>query len=294
MKRTQLIIGWIVFAIAFFGWNFFFPGEAPTAQAGYVYRAHPMHLSGAWLVAVIIIWYLVCWVNIINEWDRRPVLFFGKYHKTAGPGLCLIEPILYTTLSDIPVQDVVKEIKAPSVQTKDNVSVSLTGLLTYRINADKVKDAVVQVQDVDSSIIERALSTLVDAAGKVDLDHLLGDRDTFCETISTQLKQRISEWGVTVKAFEVNGFKINDQEVEQAIAMKARAAKEGEAELTRAGYQKRVATALNEAANTFDEKGRWLKGMEVLIELTRSAENNTVLIPTDLVGALAQLGLTKK
>lgn len=299
MRRTQLFVVWILFTTLFLLWNFwFFPGEGieEITWRGDAMQiaAHPLHLSNLILPVVLGIWYLLCWINVINEWERRPVLLFGRYVDTAGPGLRFIEPLFYTTLPDVPVQDVVREVAAESVQTSENVSVNLTGLLTYRIDAANVKNAVVQVEDVDDAVHERALSTLVDAASEVDLTHLLMERDAFCKSIATKLTERVKDWGVTVKAFELKGFKINDPEVEQAIAMKARAQKEGEAELTRAGYQKRVAEALNEAAGTFDEKGRWLKGMEVLIELTRSAENNTVLIPTDLVGALAQSGLLKK
>lgn len=293
----MLLSGWFVMIVVFLVWNlWFFPGGRIVVDyygGMTTTAAHALHLSVWILPALMAAWYVLCWINVINEWERRPVLLFGRYVNTAGPGLRVIEPLFYTTLQDVPVQDIVVEVAAEAVQTSENVSVNLTGLLTYRIDADNVKNAVVQVEDVNGSIHKRALSTLVDAAGKVDLTHLLASRDEFCESIAKMLVERVKEWGVTVKAFELKGFKINDPDVEQAIAMKARAEKEGEAELTRAGYQLQVAEKLNAAAATFDDKGRWLKGMEVLVELTRSANNNTVLIPTDLLGVLAQSGVLK-
>lgn len=236
----------------------------------------------------IVGWYFLNWINIIAEWNRRPVLIFGRYKGTYGPGLVLLEPLLHTFLHDVPVQDVVVTIKLEQAQTNDNVGIAVEGLLTYRIAPDRVRDAVVEVEDVEGSTQERATSTLADEIGKSDLAQLLQHRDTFSQTILTTVGTRVAGWGVTAKAFELKRFKIADTAVEQAIAMKARAQKEGEAELTRAQMQAQIAAALNTAAATYDEKGRWLKGLETILELCRSANNNTVLIPTELAQNLAR------
>ncbi len=236
---------------------------------------------------LMVVFYAGCWINTINEWERRPVMLFGRYIYTAGPGLTFIEPLFFTTLDDVPVQDLVIDVPVPNVQTKDNVSIGISGVLTYRIDPTKVRDAVVQVRHVASAIQERALTTLTDTAAGTDIDHLLADRKKFCLDIAEALRDRVSTWGVEIRAFEIKGFKINDKDVEQSIAMKARAEKEGAAELMRAQYQQRVAVALDEAARSYGEAGRWLKGMEVLVELSRSAQNHTIMIPSDLQNALA-------
>lgn len=269
-KRFTLIGGWMVLIVL---------------------SVWPVWLRLSWPAALglMTIWYFLCWINIINEWDRRPIFLFGRYVKTLGPGLCLMEPLVYTALDDVEVWDTTIEVPVPAVQTKDNVNIAMVGVLTYRIDAEKVKLAVVAVEDVYDSLLQRALSTLVDQAGKVDLDHLLSGRDEFSAVVVASLKQRVTVWGVMVQAFEIKELEIGDEEVAQAIAMKARAEKEGAAELVRAGYQRRVAEELNAAASTYDEQGRWLKGMEVLVELSRSAQNSTILIPNDLTGALSGL-----
>jgi regulator of protease activity HflC (stomatin/prohibitin superfamily) len=288
MKRMQLfwgVLGWTIICVI---WGLTFGSQVLDDRWGNSHRIISLSsMFGFKFIIGLLVWYLICWINFINEWERRPYLRFGRYAGTAGPGPVLIEPIFNKILADVPVQDVVEEVPVEHVQTKDNVGVSLVGLLTYRINQEKVKDAVVEVEDITDAIQQRGLSALTDVVGTVDLDHLLENRGNFCEEIKKVLSTRIGEWGVTVKAFELKSFKITDSEVENAIAMKAKAKKEGEAELTRAHMQKQIAEALNEAAETYDDEGRWLKGMETLVELCRSAQNNTVLIPTDLTGSLA-------
>ncbi len=289
MNRFRLIVGIVLGAIIALAWNHFHSGVEVVSNFNEVTPASPLHISLKMYVVTILLWYGFNWINIINEWERRPVLLFGKYYKTAGPGIALIDPLFFTTLDDVTVQDQVEDVVVSDVQTKDNVGISLTGVLTYRIDPSRVKDSVVEVDYVDSNLIERALSTLTDVTATNDLDTLLEHRNQFCIDIQTKLTERVGAWGVIIKAFELKAFSINDEEVEKAIAMKARAAKEGSAEIVRASMQEQVATALNKAAATYSPEGRWLKGIETLLELCRSGNNNTILLPTDLTESLAKI-----
>lgn len=287
-RRAWFIIEIIVVALAILVWNWFVTPSDYT----FGYKRVPQSIIpgmlgiGTFLIAAIAL-YLVNWVHAVNEWDRRPVLRFGKYIKEVGPGLAFVEPLFYTTLEDIPVQDVVKEVKIPHVQTKDNVNVDITALLTYRVT--DVRKAVVEVEDVRSAVPNRAITTANDIASGVDLTHLLESRAQFGTDVVKEVGVRVNSWGVSVKALEIQALNINDKEVAQAIAMKARAQKEADAELTRANMQLQIAGALDKAAKAYTPEGRWLKGMEVLVELCRSANNNTMLIPTDLQSAIAPL-----
>jgi regulator of protease activity HflC (stomatin/prohibitin superfamily) len=284
----MVIIGWLVWIAGFFGYNYFFGGVTSQVVDGqYVDVSSALPLTVLFVGIVVIYW--LCCINIINEWERRPVLLFGKYVRTAGPGLVLIEPLFHSTREDIPVQDVVVKVPAPQVQTKDNVGISVAAIFVYHVDPDKVRDVVVNVENFGEALLERAHAALIDTAANWELTHLLESRSNFCEEVRAKLQERVSRWGVTIRAFELTGFKITDEAIEQALAMKARAGQEGEAELTRAKYQKQVATLLKQAAAEYDE-GAWrLKGQEVMIELCRSAENNTVLIPTDLLGAIQSI-----
>lgn len=282
----KVLICWAIWTAVFMAWNWVFPSATTENMKYSIGGGHPFHLSGITMIFGYIVIYILLWVNAVDQWVRRPVLRFGKYITSVGPGLCFVEPLFHTTLEDVPINDVVEEIEIEHVQTADNVSISLTIILTTRIKEDKIRDAVVGVDDVGSAVPERVLTTLADEAGKVDLGHLLSGREKFSTDVAKAIAERIKEWGVDVKAAEIKGFKINDPDVEKSIALKARAQKEGEAELARAEFQLRVANKLKEAAGTYDEKTWRLKGMETMLELCRSGNNNTILIPTDLPSSM--------
>ena len=238
------------------------------------------------VVEVVIYGFSGC--NIIRQWDRRPVLFMGgKYSYTAGPGFLWIEPALHLVLRDVPVQDVTVPLKIENVPTADNVRLNLMLVLTTRV--EDVQRYTVEVENPHVAVEERAIAAASTIVRKHPLDEFLHQVDQFVQQAGSALSENVKPWGIKVVAVEIKDLKIADPEVERAIAMKARAQKEGEAELTRANYQLQVAHKLKEAAAVFDADTWRLKGLETLIELCRSAQNNTVLIPTELLGSLARL-----
>jgi regulator of protease activity HflC (stomatin/prohibitin superfamily) len=214
-------------------------------------------------------------------------MLFGVYKGTRGPGFCWIEPAFHNVLDDVFVTDQVTRLRVENVQTKDNVPIAFYFLLTTRVK--DVEKNTVEVYDADDACIQRALSTVTEQVGNTDLDGILHNRDALYDNIKKSLQDRVNNWGIEVGAVELKDIKITDTAIEQAIAMKAKAGKEAEGELARARMQKQIAEALKEAADTFDEKTMWLKGVEVLLELCRSANNNTVIIPNGIVETLARV-----
>lgn len=245
--------------------------------------ALPVCLAGLPLI------YFLAGINIINEWNRRPVLLFGKYAKTAGPGFCWVDPAFHTVMGDMAVQDVVNELRVENVQTHDNVRLHIVCALTVRLHPDNVRKCVVEVSDAQSAMMQRAVSAITEVVGLNPLDYMLHNRLEFSAKAKESLQSKVENWGLDVRALEIKDFKIADSDIEKSIAMKARAVKEAEAELKRAEMQLQIAAKLKEAAGEFDEATWRLKGMEILVELCRSANNNTILIPSDVMNALASI-----
>ncbi|MBI4991782.1 MAG: SPFH domain-containing protein [Candidatus Harrisonbacteria bacterium] len=242
-----------------------------------------------WLAGVALS-YALSGINIVNEWDRRPVLLFGRYIKTIGPGLCWVDPAFHRVLEDVSVQDMISDLKAENVQTKDNVRLNIIFVLTTRINSENVRKFVVEVHNGRQATIDRAVASVTETVSQHDLDHILHNRVDFSKKVKETLQSKVQNWGVEVSAVEIRDFKIADEEIERSVAMKAKALKEAEGELARSEMQLKIAEHLKMAAAAYDEETWRLKGFETLIELTRSAENNTVLIPTSIIDCLARLG----
>lgn len=245
------------------------------------------------IVGLLALVWLLCGINIVNEWERRPILRFGRYVRTLGPGFSWTEPFTHRRLEDVAINESVWQLEVSNVQTHDNVPIAFRLILTSKVDENNVQKYVVIVTDGDDAVEQRTLSTVSECVSRSELDEILHDRETLYNDITTLLQERISHWGIHILAVEFQDIRITDASIEQAISMKARASKEAEAELARARMQAQIAEELKKAAALYDADAKWLKGTETLLELCRSAENNTVLVPTDLLDGLARAGLSK-
>jgi regulator of protease activity HflC (stomatin/prohibitin superfamily) len=234
--------------------------------------------------------YLLGGINVVREWERRPIMLFGRYVKTIGPGLEWVDPIFHRRLDDVSVRDVVNELRIGGVQTHDNVPISFNLIMTTRVGEDRIKDFVVQVASGYEATRQRALASVTEIVGNHPLDAILHDRGKFYAEVRDSLQTKVAGWGVIVKAVELKDLQITDEQIQQAIAMKARAGKEADAELVRAAMQLHIAGKLVEAAAALTPDAWRLKELEVLVELTRSAQNNTILVPTTLLKGLEDIG----
>lgn len=255
------------------------------------YPEYSLDMFGTILLACLLVmfWFGVGGINIVNEWARRPVMHLGRYRGEIGPGFCWINPSTEWALRDVIIRDNVFAIEVKGVQTKDNVPLAFVVVLTTRINS--VQKSVIEVSDIYNAVSERAKAAANGTIRAHDLSEILGEGLGFGVQILNTLKDKIAPWGIEAKAVEVKDFRILDENIERAISMKARAKKEAEAELVRAEMQMQISEQLNAAGEKLDEKGWQLKGLETLVELCRSANNNTILIPTALQGLLQTLGV---
>lgn len=251
-------------------------------------------ISGAWpyILGAFVAFYLSSGLHVTNQWERKPMKRWGKYFRTLEPGITWAEPFSSKIIETVEVNDQVDNVygelglkQLPTMQTHDNVPVAFTVILTWRV-IDAAK-FVLEVQDGQHAVYSRCATLISEQVSRTELDQILHDRTGLCSKTKDALQDATSTYGVQINAIELKDVTITDTGIQEAIALKARATKEGEAELKRASMQSAIAEQLKEAASVYDADAWKLKGFETLLELCRSAENNTIMIPTDLVSSLA-------
>jgi regulator of protease activity HflC (stomatin/prohibitin superfamily) len=253
----------------------------------------PYLVAGFFVVLVVL--YALCGINIVDQWERLPYKRFGVYKGTLGPGFTWLEPFSTSIIAKFDIRDNVDDlyeslhIPPGSVQTHDNVPVTFRPLLTYKVIESRAADFALNVENDYEALWQRSLTIISEFVSNTELDSILHDRQALYGRIKDALQEAVSSWGVRILAVEIKDITITDQSIQEAIAMKARAKKEGEAELERAIMQHSIAAQLSMAADAYDEAGWKLKGLETLQELCRSASNNTVIIPTDMIQTLARV-----
>jgi regulator of protease activity HflC (stomatin/prohibitin superfamily) len=241
------------------------------------------------MVLVLVI-FALAGLRIANQYQRAVVFRLGKLRGLRGPGLYWIIPLIeWQTLVDL--RTITTSVDQQETITKDNVPVKVTVVIWYSVT--NPVSSVVEVRDVDGSVIQVALTTLRNIIGRHTLDDVLKEQ----ERLGTDMRQAIDAatepWGVKVTRVEMRNVEIPES-MQRAMAQEAEALREKRARIIKAEAELEASLKLKEAAGVIMENpaGLELRRMQMITEV--GAEQNTttiVMMPSEFVsmaGAIAE------
>jgi regulator of protease activity HflC (stomatin/prohibitin superfamily) len=240
------------------------------------------------LVAVIVLFLLAQWVNVLREYERAVTFWLGRLSpRPKGPGLVfifwplerMVKISLRTVVLDVPSQDVI---------TRDNVSVKVNAVLYFRV-VDPSR-AVVEVDNYLYATSQLAQTTLRAVLGQAELDELLSERDRLNARLQEIIDTHTDPWGVKVSMVEVKHVDL-PQEMQRAMARQAEAEREKRAKIIHAEGEMQASARLTEAADTLSRNPMTLQ-LRYLQTLTEIAaeKNSTILFPLPMEIVRAFIG----
>ncbi len=241
---------------------------------------------------VLILWTLVASysaaaVRLAAEWERAVIFRLGKLHRVKGPGLYLVIPLIdYARVIETRVQTL--EIARQQVITRDNVPVSIDGVLFFRV--DDAAQAVVKVQDFRYAISQYARTSLRDVIGQMTLDELLSEREQIEAAIGSNVEKDTSPWGLHVVAIRMEDIDM-PEDLKKMMSRQASAEREKRANITKAEGDRDAALNLAAAAQTMRESpgAMQLRTLQTIDGLGPTASNTVVLaIPIEVMNVLTE------
>jgi regulator of protease activity HflC (stomatin/prohibitin superfamily) len=235
-------------------------------------------------------------IKVANQWERAIVLRLGKFQDVRGPGLFYIVPIV-DRMRLIDTRVLTQDIRRQEVITRDNVPVSIDGVLFFKVVS--VEDAVMKIQDYGYGIKQLALTALRDVVGGVTLDELLAERERIGKMVQEIVGKQAQEWGL-----EVTGIRLQQidmpEELKKIMSRQAAAEREKRATITKAEGDRLAAENLAAAATTMASSpgAMQLRTLQTIDGLGPSASNTVILaVPIEILelvkrvsGALPQNG----
>ncbi|MCZ6678157.1 MAG: slipin family protein [Candidatus Poribacteria bacterium] len=236
---------------------------------------------GIAMVAIIIAMMTI--VRILKEYERAVVFRLGRLSNVRGPGVVWLIPFWIERMQRVSLRTIVQDVTPQDIITKDNVSVNVNAVLTFRIQ-DAAR-AMIEVEDFGFAITQLAQTTLRSVLGRAELDELLAERDKLNLDLEDIIRKNSDAWGIHVIAMEIKHVDL-PSEMQRAMAKQAEAERERRAKLTHATGELESATNLTEAATILSKNpiSIQLRFLQALIEV--SAEKNSTLIfpiPIDLL-----------
>jgi regulator of protease activity HflC (stomatin/prohibitin superfamily) len=259
----------------------------PGLYLAYALRAAPVQAAfflAAWILADVL---FASSIRLAAEWERAVVFRLGKLSSVKGPGMFLVIPLIdWVRKIDTRVQAL--QIARQQVITKDNVPVSIDGVLFFRV-ADAA-NAVVRVQDFRFAILQYARTSLRDVIGQMSLDALLAEREQIEAAIGSHVEKDTRAWGLHVEAIRMEDIDM-PEELKKMMSRQASAEREKRATITKAEGDRDAALNLADAARTMRESpgAMQLRTLQTIDGLGPTASNTVVLaIPIEVLNVVSE------
>jgi regulator of protease activity HflC (stomatin/prohibitin superfamily) len=236
-----------------------------------------VEISPVLIIAVVVAFYLLSSIKILNEYERAVVFRLGKLlDRPKGPGVILVfAPIdrmarvsLRTIVMDVPPQDVI---------TRDNVSVKVNAVVYFRVMDPR--KAIVEVESYHYATSQLAQTTLRSVLGQVELDDLLSERERLNAQLQQILDQHTDPWGIKVSSVEVKHVDL-PPDMQRAMAKQAEAEREKRAKIIHAAGELEASEKLASAATAMavEPMTITLRYLQTLTEIA-SEKNSTIIFP---------------
>jgi regulator of protease activity HflC (stomatin/prohibitin superfamily) len=238
-----------------------------------------------WLLASVIV---PLSLRLAAQWEKAVIFRLGKFHTIKGPGLFMIIPLI-DEMRKVDTRVLAVNIPKQQVITRDNVPVSIDGVLFFRVA--NAAEAIISVQDYRYVISQYAQTSLRDVIGQMTLDQLLTEREEIAKSIEQHVEHDTKGWGL-----EVTGLRIQDvnmpEELKTMMSRQASAEREKRATITKAEGDKEAAVNLALAAKTMAESpgAMQLRTLQTIDGLGPAPSNTVVLaVPIDILEGFSAL-----
>lgn len=175
-------------------------------------------------------------IKIVPQSHALVIERLGKYNRTIEGGFHIIIPIIDSVALSVTKQEQTIDIPEQSVITKDNVNISVDGIVFIQV--ENAKDAAYGVVNFKRAIGNLAMTTLRAEIGKMALDETLSSRDTLNLSILNALDEASQKWGIKTMRVELRDISV-PKEIEDAMNLEMKAEREKRAiELTASANKK--------------------------------------------------------
>ncbi len=242
-----------------------------------------MALSPVIVVGILAAFFLAG-VRVLQEYERGVVFRLGRFAGVKPAGFRWIVPMV-DRMVKVSLREIVMDVPAQEVITRDNVSVKVNAVLYFRVLHPE--RAVIQVENYLYGTSQLSQTTLRSVCGQAELDQLLAERDSINRQLQEIIDTATEPWGVKVRAVEVKQIDL-PVEMQRAMAKQAEAEREKRSKIIHAEGEAMAARRLSDASRILVEEpaALQLRYLQTLAEIATEKNSTLVFpIPIDMLSA---------
>ena len=175
------------------------------------------------LLALAVITLLFMTVRIVPQRQIYVVERLGKYRTSLEAGLHILMPFIDRVAYRHSLKEIVRDVPRQSCLTKDNIEVSVDGVMYLQVV--DAKAASYGVDDYVMASQHLAQTTLRSVIGKIDLDKTFEERGEINMEVVRAVDEAAQPWGVKVLRYEVADINL-PASIKDAMEKQVRAERE--------------------------------------------------------------------
>lgn len=182
------------------------------------------------ILAVLVVIVFVKTAVVVPQKSEFIVERLGRYSNTLAAGFHILVPFIDRVAYKRSMKEEVLEIPPQVCITKDNVAVSIDGLIYLEVRDAKL--SCYGIANYYQAAIQLSQTSLRSAIGKIELDRTFETRETINHQVITAVDEAATGWGVKVLRYEIKDIN-PPQNVMAAMELQVKAEREKRAEIAR-------------------------------------------------------------
>ena len=204
---------------------------------------------------------------------------FGQFYKSVDPGLVQINPCSESLrIVDVKIQ--LTTVPQQRVTTKDNVSLEIDSVLYWHVS--NPYRAAFGINDVRTSLIERAQTTLRDVVGSRTLQSVISDRTEVARQVEEIVEGVAEKWGVSIESILIKDI-VFSRELQESLSSAATQRRIGESKVIAARAEVDAARLMRQAADILASPAAMqIRQLESLQAMAKQANSKVIFVPMSL------------
>ncbi len=145
-------------------------------------------------------------VKFVRQQEVLVIERLGRYNRTISAGINVVWPAVERVAYVFDLREQVIDVPAQDAITKDNATVTIDGILYYKIV--HAKDAAYGARDIRRAIVNLAQTTMRSAIGSMELDKTFEQRAEINDKVVKAVAEAAQSWGAQVTRYEIKDIKM--------------------------------------------------------------------------------------